>query len=186
MLLLGLGNPGNEYANTRHNAGFLAIDAFADHFDLLWKSSTAHKAELIETNIEGQKVLLAKPQTFMNRSGISARSLSETFSVSKNEIIAIYDDVDLPFGTIRLRKGGSAGGHNGVKSLIESLGSDDFWRIRIGIGEKPETISLEDFVLSSFSKTERIALEAINKEVVEIITRAIQTKTLEEKTINVC
>ncbi len=185
MLLLGLGNPGNEYANTRHNAGFLALDAFANALNESWKTSSQAKAELIETNVNGKKLVLVKPQTFMNRSGISARHVVETYKITAEEMIVLYDDVDLPFGTIRIRKGGSAGGHNGVKSLFEQLGTQDFWRIRIGIGEKPASYALEDYVLSQFTKGEREALEKINEEVVRLLQTILESDTLEEKTIKV-
>lgn len=185
MLLLGLGNPGNEYANTRHNAGFLALDAFANVLNESWKTSSQAKAELIETNVNGKKLVLVKPQTFMNRSGISARQAVETYKITAEEMIVLYDDVDLPFGTIRIRKGGSAGGHNGVKSLFEQLGTQDFWRIRIGIGEKPASYALEDYVLSPFTKGEREALEKINEEVVRLLQTILESDTLEEKTIKV-
>ncbi len=152
FVIAGLGNPGKKYEKTRHNAGFQVIDRLADqyHIDMNLKK---HKAVCGVGMIEGNKVFLMKPQTFMN---VSGESIQEAVSFYKTdpetELLVIYDDISLPPGQIRIRKKGSAGGHNGVKSIIGHLGTQAFMRIKIGIGEKPEGYDLADYVLGHFSK----------------------------------
>lgn len=171
ILLIGLGNPGSEYAATRHNVGFLTLDRFTEQHALSWKFDKRAKAEIAEANIAGKKIILAKPQTFMNLSGTSAASLAERFKVTPHDIWAVYDDVDLAVGQIRVRLGGSAGGHNGVKSLIEHLG-EQFWRIRLGIGTPPERVPLEDYVLQRFTMEE----QAIIKHSITTVVEHLNTK----------
>lgn len=155
-LIVGLGNPGPEYAETRHNAGFLALDFLAEHFELPpFRLAAKHKAQLSEGDIHGERVLLAKPQTFMNLSGQAVRSLVQFFKISLENLVVIYDDVAIPQGHLRLRPNGSAGGHNGMKSIIQELGTQEFPRLRLGLGtEKPIQMPLEDFVLGRMTKKE--------------------------------
>ena len=162
MLICGLGNPGRKYEKTRHNTGFFVLDELAARQGLKWKK--AMKAKVAEGRIAGQKVILAKPQTFMNLSGESVRLLADYYGVGPQEILVVFDDVSLPLGTIRLRRSGSAGGHNGVKNIIACLGSEGFPRVKMGVGEKPEEADLIEYVLGRFSKEERKLLE---KEVAE-------------------
>ena len=154
-ILVGLGNPGREYQNTRHNIGFDVIDKLADEerISLLEKK---HKAIIGKGIIAGHKVILAKPQTFMNLSGESVRELTDYYKIDETcEIIVISDDVSLDVGQIRIRKKGSAGGHNGLKSIIAHFGHDNFLRVKMGVGEKPKNYDLADYVLGHFTQEER-------------------------------
>ena len=150
-IIAGLGNPGKQYANTRHNIGFRVIDALAERFQISLNQKK-HKAIYGSGYIEGQKVILAQPQTFMNLSGESVRELADFYKVDVEDIIIIYDDISLDVGQLRLRKKGSAGGHNGIKSIIQHLASQDFPRIKVGVGEKPAGWDLADHVLGAFPK----------------------------------
>lgn len=150
MVIVGLGNPGNKYENTRHNVGFCTIDTLSDKYGIK-VNRLKHKALVGEGTIKGVRVVLVKPQTFMNLSGESARDIIEWYKLAMENLIVIYDDVDLPVGTIRIRPGGSSGTHNGMKSVIYQLQSDEFPRIRIGIGRAPEGWDLADYVLSRYT-----------------------------------
>ena len=159
IVIVGLGNPTPKYDKTRHNVGFDLIDKLANKYNIA-VNNKAHRAHLGKGVIEGKKVILAKPQTFMNISGESVRSLLTYYKIdSPEQLIVLYDDISLPEGSIRIRKKGSAGGHNGIKSIIKHLGSEEFLRIRIGVGEKPNRMDLADYVLSRFSKAERVLVE---------------------------
>lgn len=163
-IIAGLGNPSREYHNTRHNIGFDVIDRLAEeeHISVLEKK---HKAMIGKGYVAGQKVILAKPQTFMNLSGESIRELVDYYKVDETcELIVISDDISLDVGQIRIRKKGSAGGHNGLKSIIGHLGHDTFIRIKMGVGEKPKGYDLADYVLGHFSGEERKVMdEAVGK-----------------------
>ena len=155
FVIVGLGNPGKKYENTRHNAGFLAIDELAAKYGISM-TEKKHKAVCGSGYIDGIKVLLVKPQTFMNLSGESVRGLIDFYKMDiESEIIVIYDDVSLDVGQLRIRKKGSAGGHNGIKSIIQHLGTTEFLRIKVGVGEKPKNYDLADYVLGHFSKAEK-------------------------------
>jgi PTH1 family peptidyl-tRNA hydrolase len=158
FLLVGLGNPGLKYKNTRHNVGFDTIDLLAKNNNIK-VSRLKFKAYNGEGRIKGHKVILAKPQTFMNLSGESVRELAAWYKMDINNIILIYDDVDIPLGKIKIRPGGSSGTHNGMKSVIYHLQREDFPRIRIGIGDVPEGWDIADYVLSKFSKEEREVID---------------------------
>ena len=158
-LIVGLGNPGRRYERTRHNAGFMTVDRL---YDIL-PSGTARsrfQAELIETRDGDKRVILAKPQTYMNDSGIAVSQIARWYKVSRDRLLVIYDELDLPFGSIRLRANGSAGGHNGVSSVIQHLHSQDFARLRVGIG-RPRSGSTVPYVLSQFFSDEQKALPEI-------------------------
>lgn len=152
-VIVGLGNPGNKYENTRHNVGFSTIDLLSVKHGIK-VDRLKHRALTGDGSIKGERVLLVKPQTFMNLSGESVRDIAEWYKLPMENIIVIYDDVDLPVGTVRIRPKGSSGTHNGMKSVIYQLQSDDFPRIRIGIGKAPEGWDLADYVLSRFSGDE--------------------------------
>lgn len=152
-IIVGLGNPSKEYDGTRHNAGFMTIDRLAERYDIDI-AEKKHKALCGKGVIEGNKVVLIKPQTFMNLSGESVRQAADFYKVPPEDIIVIYDDISLEPGQLRVRKKGSAGGHNGMKNIIAHLGTQDFPRIRVGIGEKPAKMDLADYVLGHFSKGE--------------------------------
>lgn len=154
-IIAGLGNPGKQYAQTRHNVGFDTIDILADKYNIS-VDTKKHKALCGKGMIEGQKVVLAKPQTFMNLSGESVRELVDFYKIDpEEELIVIYDDISLEPGKIRIRKKGSAGGHNGIKNIIAQLGTQNFQRIKVGVGEKPKGWDLADYVLGHFSKEDR-------------------------------
>lgn len=158
-IIVGLGNPGIQYAHTRHNAGYDTIDmlAEANHISVL---EAKHKALIGKGFIGGEKVILAKPVTFMNLSGESVRELVNYYKIDeKNHLIVIYDDISLDPGQLRIRKKGSAGGHNGIKNIIARLGHDEFMRIKVGVGEKPKGYDLADYVLGHFSKEEQSVME---------------------------
>lgn len=166
FIIAGLGNPKNEYDNTRHNIGFAMIDALADKYAVS-VMDIRNKAMTGKGIINGHKVILAKPLTFMNLSGESIRPLADYYKIDvPTELIVISDDISLPPGQIRIRKRGSAGGHNGLKNIIGQLGSEEFQRIRIGVGEKPKGYDLADYVLGRFSKEEQPFMkEGIEKAV---------------------
>ena len=163
-LIVGLGNPGQKYAFTRHNAGFLCLDLLAEREHVQIKK-IKFKGTLGEATLGGERCLLLKPQTFMNNSGESVREAAAFYKIPPERILVIFDDVSLPCGKLRIRRKGSDGGHNGIKSIIFHLNSDAFPRIKLGIGEKPDPgWDLADWVLSSFSKAELTALrEAADK-----------------------
>ena len=156
-IIAGLGNPGKKYENTRHNMGFIAIDLLADEYDIK-VDKLKFKALVGEGRIAGQRVLLMKPQTYMNLSGEAIREAVNFYKIDPEELIVIYDDIDIPTGTFRIRKKGSAGTHNGMRSVVQHLSSDQFPRIRVGIGsEKP--VDLINYVTGGISKTEKQLLE---------------------------
>ncbi len=156
-IIVGLGNPGKKYENTRHNIGFIAIDYFAEKYNIKI-NKIKHKALMGEGTIGGEKVILVKPQTFMNLSGESIREVMSYYKVPIENLVVIYDDIDIDVGNVRIRKKGSAGTHNGMKSVIYQLKEDNFPRVRIGVG-KDEKIPLMNFVLSAFPKDEMKLLE---------------------------
>ena len=180
-IIAGLGNPGRNYTGTRHNIGFDAIDAIASKNNIKF-NKTKFKADLGEGVIGGEKVILVKPQTFMNLSGESIRPLRDWYKVPDENIIIIHDDISLSLGKLRLRGKGSAGGHNGMKSIIYQLGTDVFPRMKIGVGAPPDAdYDLADFVLGKFSKAEvEILVQTVIKvtDAVESIIKNGVEKTM--------
>lgn len=155
FIIAGLGNPGKNYDNTRHNIGFETLDAIADKYGIDIHEKK-HKGLIGKGVINGNKVVLVKPQTFMNLSGECLREVCDYYKVDpESEVIVVYDDITLDVGGIRVRKKGSAGGHNGMKSIIAQLGTEGFMRVRIGIGEKPAKMDLADWVLGHFPASDR-------------------------------
>lgn len=167
ILIVGLGNPGEQYEKTRHNAGFMALDLLADS----WKIEKSLNAILAKKEIKGEKCVLCKPLTYMNDSGLAVAKLAKQLKVSPGDIIVVQDELDLPVGQIKINFNRSAGGHKGVKSIINHLGSQEFARVRIGIG-KPEDPKKEiaDFVLEEFNKEQREKI----KEALQRSTQAIE------------
>ncbi len=153
-IIVGLGNPGHEYRNTRHNVGFMVLDRLASKLGAVWKMDKARKGEIAN----GGGVLLIKPQTYMNESGLCVGPIMRYFKFEPEQVLIIYDEVAFPVGTLKLRNSGSAGGHNGVKSLIAHLGSDRFPRLRLGVGG-PGGKSMTSHVLGGFSPDEHEGLE---------------------------
>lgn len=169
FIIAGLGNPGKEYEGTRHNAGFDVIDALADKYNISVNERKG-RAFCGKGIIAGQKVLLVKPQTFMNLSGESIRSLVDFYKIEPElNFLVIFDDVSLDVGQIRIRKKGSAGGHNGIKSIIAHLGTQDFQRVKVGVGEKPKAYDLADYVLGHFSKEDREGMQEGYKQAIEAV-----------------
>ena len=158
-IIAGLGNPTKQYEGTRHNVGFDVIDRIADEYNI--SVETRKGKALTGTGIiAGRKVLLAKPQTYMNLSGESLRALTDFYKIDvETELLVIYDDISLDVGQLRIRKKGSAGGHNGIKSIISHLGTNVFPRIKVGVGEKPSGYDLADYVLGHFSKEEQVLMD---------------------------
>lgn len=165
-LIAGLGNPTKEYDKTRHNVGFSVIDVLADRYRID-VSEKKHKALCGRGVIEGQKVLLLKPQTFMNLSGESIRAAADYYKIAPEETIVIYDDISLDPGQLRIRLKGSAGGHNGIKNIIANLGTQDFPRIKVGVGAKPPRMDLADYVLSRFGAGEQKLMDEAFGEAAE-------------------
>lgn len=174
IIIAGLGNPTKEYEGTRHNVGFQVIDKIAEKYNIAVDAKKG-RAYVGKGIIEGQKVLLVKPQTYMNLSGESIRELVDYFKVDpKEELLVIYDDISLNPGQIRIRKKGSAGGHNGIKNMIAQLGTDIFQRIKVGVGEKPKGYDLADYVLGKFSKGERELMEEGYENAVDAVAAIVQ------------
>lgn len=161
--VIGLGNPGTQYNLTRHNIGFEVIDKFAhDHHISL--DTKKHKAIIGQGVVHGEKVMLIKPQTYMNLSGESIREVLNFYKEDHSSLIIIFDDISLDIGALRIRLKGSAGGHNGIKSIIQHLGTNEFTRIKVGVSEKPPGWDLANYVLTRFSKEELpIAVKAIEE-----------------------
>lgn len=166
LLIVGLGNPGKAYEDTRHNIGFMLVDRVAEACGIKFKASgRAHWGEGL---VAGKKAVLIKPQTFMNLCGEAVAEFSRACSVEPASIIAAYDDCDLPFGRIRLRKGGGSGGHRGISSIINHLGTTEFPRVRLGVG-RPQDGNIVDYVLNPFTPEESLKLEEILKRGVDSI-----------------
>lgn len=163
-IIAGLGNPTKTYEGTRHNIGFDMIDAIADKYNID-VTTKKHKALTGKGRIDGVPVILAKPQTYMNLSGESILDIADFYKIPAENIIIIYDDISLEVGQLRIRKKGSAGGHNGIKNIIAHLGTQEFPRIKVGIGSKPEGWDLADYVLSKYSKAERECLRDAQQDV---------------------
>ena len=172
-IIAGLGNPTMQYEGTRHNAGFDVIDALADKYKIS-VDGRKNRAYIGKGIIEGQKVLLVKPQTYMNLSGESIGGLVDYFKIDEEQdLIVIYDDISLPPGQIRIRKKGSAGGHNGIKNIIAHLGTQVFPRIKVGVGEKPKKYDLADYVLSHFTKAEREEMEEGYQKAIQAVEKIL-------------
>ena len=169
FIIAGLGNPTLQYEGTRHKAGFDVIDTLAGKYNIS-VDGRKNRALIGKGIIEGKKVILAKPQTYMNLSGESLGGLVDYYKVDEeSEFLVVYDDISLDVGQLRIRKKGSAGGHNGMKNIISHLGTEVFPRIKVGVGEKPKKYDLADYVLSRFSKEERAIMEEGYQKAVEAV-----------------
>ena len=172
-LIVGLGNHGREYEHTRHNAGFDAIDVLAGKLGADVKEKK-HKGLCGKGMIAGEKVILLKPQTFMNLSGESVRAAADFYKIDAEHMIVLYDDIDLDVGKLRVRAKGSAGGHNGIKNIIAHMGTQEFPRVRIGVGAKPDRMDLADYVLGRFSQVERPVMEDAFEEAAEAAIAVVE------------
>jgi PTH1 family peptidyl-tRNA hydrolase len=187
-LVVGLGNPGTEYENTRHNLGFKVIEELARRLSII---SLKFKSQslIAENKIKGHKVIIAEPQTYMNNSGPAVRGLMEWFKIKPENLILIYDDVDLEVGQLRIREKGGAGGHHGVESVIESVGTTHFTRVRIGVGREDLTGDVSDYVLKAIPSSQRekideavvLAADAVESIVGEGLDRAMNRFNLTPK-----
>lgn len=175
-LIIGLGNKGKEYDTTRHNAGFEALDTLADKLGVSI-SENKHKALVVKTYIAGEKVLLMKPQTYMNLSGESVRAALDFYKLNIDDILVIYDDISLDVGRLRIRLKGSAGGHNGIKSIISHLGSEEFSRIKIGVGDKEKGSDLAKHVLGKFNEEESKKIKNVYENIASVVELFLIDKT---------
>jgi PTH1 family peptidyl-tRNA hydrolase len=181
-LIVGLGNPGARYAHTRHNVGFMAVEELARRHNLRFAGGRAH-SEVARGTIGGAQVILAKPQTYMNDSGRAVQGLSHFYKVPKEQVVVIYDDFALPLGVLRVREKGSAGGHNGLTSIIRHLGTNAFPRIRIGVDQPPQgRHSHVDWVLSRFTKEEQPVIEDAVRRAADAVESIFSTGI--ERTMN--
>lgn len=172
-VVVGLGNPGRRYATTRHNVGFWVIDQLSDTWGIP-VTKKKWKAEVGEGRIKDEKILLVKPQTYMNLSGESVREICDFFQLDLDQLVVVYDDLDLPVGKIRLRLKGSSGGHNGMKSIIAHLQTERIKRIKIGIGRPEKDSPVSDYVLSPFQQDELILIQEAVKQSAQAIEDWLQ------------
>lgn len=176
-LIVGLGNPDKKYEKTRHNTGFMAVDEIASSLSVEI-SKKKFDALTADANIAGQRVLLMKPQTYMNLSGVSVEKAASFYKIPPEHIIVLFDDISLPVGKLRIRRKGSHGGHNGIRSIIDYLQSDGFPRVKIGVGEKPRPeYDLADWVLSTFTKDELADIHDMAERCLEIVELIIKGQT---------
>ena len=176
-LIVGLGNPGLQYLNSRHNLGFMALDSLSTHYQFeYWKSKFDG---MFSSKLFGsEKIILVKPQTYMNLSGFCVAKFKQFFKINDDDIFVIYDDIDLCFGDKRLKQGGGDAGHKGVRSISQHLGNKNFYRIRIGVGRPKEKEDVSSFVLSNFSKTEIDRVQPIIKDLCEDFENIIQKRKI--------
>jgi len=171
FLVVGLGNPGREYTNTRHNIGFRCVDALAARHNLAFEDKKKSKAKIALGSIQGQRVLLAKPQTYMNLSGSAVQGLAAFYQIPPAQMMVIFDDLDLPVGTLRIRPKGGSGGHKGVTDIIQRLGTQGFSRIRVGIGRPDTPVDPASYVLRPFEGSDEVEIA----EAVERVILAVET-----------
>ncbi|HHH45328.1 MAG TPA: aminoacyl-tRNA hydrolase [Gammaproteobacteria bacterium] len=174
QLIVGLGNPGSDYEPTRHNAGFWFVDELAQRCHQSFRSEQRFQSEIARCRIEGSDCRLQKPMTFMNRSGQAVRSLMQFFRIPLEQVLVVHDELDLPPGVARLKKGGGHGGHNGLRDLISHLGGKDFYRLRVGIGHPGHRDQVVDYVLKRPSKQDRLQIEAALADALDAMPDIIQ------------
>ena len=181
FLIVGLGNPGTKYSNTRHNIGFIAADILSDRYNFIWSAKSKFNVDIASGDLENDKLILCKPNTFMNLSGTSVAPLASFYKLKPENIIVIHDDVDVPLGRVKYKIGGGAGGHNGLKSIDSNIGTN-YHRIRIGIGRPDDPrYDISDFVLGKFSKEEEeVTMIAIHK-ILDILPLLYEDKIEEFK-----
>lgn len=168
-VVVGLGNPGPGYAHTRHNAGFLVVDQLASRVGARFSVHKRSGSDLCEVRLAGRRTVLARPRSFMNVSGAPVAAVVRFFSVSVDDLLVVHDDLDLEFGTVRLKRGGGEGGHNGLRSISKSLGSKDYLRVRVGIGRPPGRMDPADYVLKPFAAAERAELGIVVQEAADAV-----------------
>jgi len=190
-LIVGLGNPGEKYVKTRHNLGFMVVEKFLKDFESVkntaWENSSKFKSDIVQIEWQPkhgslEKVILIKPKTYMNNSGMAVKIIADFYKISADNVWVMHDDIDLPLGAMKIRFGGASAGHHGVESMIEHLGTDKFWRFRMGTGLRNQKSNIkdqklrnvEDFVLSDFSGSEKGKLKALIKRGVEAIEESLE------------
>ena len=168
LLIVGLGNPGEQYERTRHNVGFIVIDKIAESMELVWKQEKKFKAFIAS----GDQVMLIKPTTFMNLSGEAVSKVASFYKIDPKNVVVVHDDVDFPFLEWKIQLGKDSAGHKGVEDIMQKLGTSDFWRVRVGVG-KPESVQfgVEDYVLSSFTKEDLQKVEELSGEILNNIQK---------------
>lgn len=174
-LIVGLGNPGKQYEKTWHNLGFLTVEKFRQERDLSpWKKNSKFKAELTAGQVNKEKIILARPLTFMNNSGWAVKALMKYYKIKPEDLVIIHDDIDLPLGKLRLAKNSSSGGHNGIKSIIDELSTKDFIRIKIGIQtDKTKLVGAPDYVLEKFSRAQEKEINLLIKKAASAIETVV-------------
>jgi len=172
-LIVGLGNPGPKYDQTRHNAGFWFLDALANEFHAVLRAENKFHGEVAKSHIKGEDVWLLKPDTFMNLSGQSIAALTHFYKISPEQVLVVHDELDLPPGTARLKRGGGHGGHNGLRDTIVKLGSKDFARLRIGIGHPGDKSKVHDYVLKQASRDDQIEIDIAIRHAVDVVAEIV-------------
>lgn len=179
-MIVGLGNPGSKYNDTKHNIGFMAVDRIVKDLDVNFTEDKNFKAEIGSDFINGEKIYFIKPTTFMNNSGIAVKALLTYYNISIKDMIIIYDDLDMEVGKIRFRQKGSAGGHNGIKSIIAHLGTQEFDRIKVGIGRPNGRMTVINHVLGKFDKNDEIMILNILDKVDNAVNYYLQTNDFQK------
>ena len=179
-LIVGLGNPGEKYIETKHNVGFMLVDKICKDLDLKFTADKIFQADIASTFLNGEKVYFVKPTTFMNASGLAVRAFLAYYNLTVEDLIVIYDDLDMEVGKIRFRQKGSAGGHNGIKSIIKEIGTQEFDRIKIGIGRPKDKMTVVNYVLGKFDKKDEITIFNTLDKVDKAVNYYLQTKNFEQ------
>jgi peptidyl-tRNA hydrolase, PTH1 family len=175
-LIVGLGNPGKEYETTRHNAGFFFVDALAGLWKTHFAMQTKFFGQVAKAQVHGQEVWLLKPTTFMNRSGQAVAALSQFYKLPPQSVLAVHDELDIQPGEARLKVGGGAGGHNGLKDMVKALGTPEFMRLRLGIGHPGHASQVANYVLHSFGKSERDAVDDAIAHALQVMDQVMTDK----------
>ncbi|TFI41861.1 aminoacyl-tRNA hydrolase [Rhodococcus sp. 1R11] len=174
-LIVGLGNPGPQYDKTRHNVGFMVADALAGRVGSSFSSHKKSNSDIVQARLDGRSVVVAKPRTFMNLSGQPVAALARFFSVDPANIVVVHDELDIDFGALRLKLGGGEGGHNGLRSISQHLGTKDYLRVRVGVGRPPGRMDPASFVLKPFSTPERKDLGVVIEEAADAAELLLKT-----------
>jgi PTH1 family peptidyl-tRNA hydrolase len=172
-LVVGLGNPGPTYASTRHNIGYMVADVLAARMSGKWKKHKSGRADVVEGRLAGERAILGRSRTYMNESGGPVAALAKFYDVDAEHLIVIHDELDIDFGALRIKRGGGDNGHNGLKSIRQSMATGDYYRIRVGIGRPPGRQEVHDFVLKPYSSTERKDLPTYIEEAADAIESLI-------------
>jgi PTH1 family peptidyl-tRNA hydrolase len=181
ILIVGLGNPGLEYTHTRHNVGFMAVTAIASNLCTNFASNSKFKGNIASSTLSGEKILLLKPDTYMNLSGAAVQLVCSYYKINAAQVIVIHDDIDLALGDIRIKCGGGHAGHNGLKSIDSHIGKN-YFRVRIGVGRPSHSEDVAHYVLENFSKTEKVAIEEMIESIPNVVRDLIIPKNVDAGT----